>query len=92
MWIFAANTAKRDAVHRSRSKVTHKIFLVNTQYTKICPVAARLVHADGWTDSNDEAFCNFVNAPRKNFVRDVTDFVTYTVHILTFNTSTKKCT
>jgi hypothetical protein len=63
MWIFAPNTAKKDIVHRSRSKVTHKIFLVKhpiQNFTKICPVAAKLVHDDGWTYSNDEANGSFL--------------------------------
>jgi len=75
MWIFAANTVKRDAVHRSRSKVTRKIFLLKhpiQNFTKICPVAAKLVHADGWTDSNDEAnssFLQFCERTKKKFCK-----------------------
>jgi hypothetical protein len=32
MWIFAPNMAKTDTVHRSRNKVTQKIFQYNTPY------------------------------------------------------------
>jgi hypothetical protein len=98
MWIFAQNMANTDAVHRSRSKETQD-FLVKhpiQNFTKICPVAAKLVHADGWTNINDEAnssFFQFCESTIKEFRKGCHKFyVTHTVHILTFNTSTNKCT
>jgi hypothetical protein len=58
MWILALNKAKKDAVDRDRSQITEQIFLVKhlTQnFTKMNPAGAKLFHADGWTDGNDEA-------------------------------------
>ena len=80
-------------------KVTRTIFLVQhpiQNFTKICPVADKFIHADGRTDSNDEAnssFLQFCERTMKEFHKGCHKFcVTNTVHILTFNISTNKCT